>query len=112
MIYNLELFGEKLKEIRKALKLNQMEITELTNVDDKTIRRVEHGKVLPKLDTLELLSPIYKEDLISLLLEYRLNKGEYIESLETSICLCKSFGQEQLRNTIINNCKEFLGIDL
>lgn len=71
LIYNLELFGEKLREIRKALKLNQMEITQLTNVDDKTIRRIEHGKVLPKLDTLELLSPIYKEDLIALLLEYR-----------------------------------------
>lgn len=44
--------------------------------------------------------------------EYRLGEEEYIESLKTSIYLCRSLGQDKLENTIINNCKEFLGIDL
>lgn len=71
LFYNLELFGKRLKEIRKVLKLNQKYIAQVTDINDKTIRRIENGKVLPQLDTLEVLSPIYKEDLISLLLEYR-----------------------------------------
>ena len=54
MFYNLELFGENLKEIRKALKLNQKEISEATNINESTIRRIENGKVLPQLDTLEV----------------------------------------------------------
>lgn len=71
MIYNLDLFGKKLKEIRNTLNLNQKDISESTSIDDATIRRIENGKVLPKLDTLEILSPIFKEDLISLLIQYR-----------------------------------------
>lgn len=44
--------------------------------------------------------------------EYMLNKGEYIESLKTSIYLCEAFGQDKLKNTIVKNCKEVFGIDL
>src|SRR5690554_5656475 len=71
MNYNLDLFGEKMKEIRINLNLTQKRISELTGIDSVTIRRIENGKVIPKLDTLELLSPIYKRDLINLLLKYR-----------------------------------------
>lgn len=71
MIYNLDLFGKKIKEIRKSLNLTQKEISESTYIDVVTIRRIEKGKVIPKFDTLEILSPIFKEDLIALLLEYR-----------------------------------------
>lgn len=85
LIYNLELFGEKLKKIRKTLKLNQMEITELTGIDDRTIRRIENGKVLPKLDTLELLSPVYKEDIIALLLEYRFDDYSVFYEIKNKI---------------------------
>lgn len=73
MFYNLELFGKRFKEIRTNLELTQKEVSNLTHVDVMTIRRIENGKVLPKLDTLESISTIYKEDLISLLLEYRLD---------------------------------------
>lgn len=71
MIYNLELFGKHIKEIRESLELSQKEVAKATNIDDSTIRRIESGKVLPKLDTLEILSPIYKKDLVHLLLQYR-----------------------------------------
>lgn len=69
--YNLDLFGEKMREIRVNLDLTQKRISELTGIDSVTIRRIENGKVIPKLETLELLSPIYKMDLINLLLKYR-----------------------------------------
>ncbi|NLY47063.1 MAG: helix-turn-helix transcriptional regulator [Tissierella sp.] len=73
LFYNLNLFGKRLREIRNTLKLKQIYITEVTGIGDKTIRRIESGKVLPKLDTLEILSSVYKEDLVSLLIEYRLD---------------------------------------
>src|SRR5699024_7229261 len=44
--------------------------------------------------------------------EHRLNKGEYVKSLKTSIYLCNAFGQVKLKNTIKNNCKKFLDINL
>ncbi|MBC8591175.1 helix-turn-helix domain-containing protein [Wansuia hejianensis] len=71
MIYNLDLFGKKLEKMRKSLNLTQKEISELTYIDSVTIRRIEKGKVIPKLDTLEILSPVFKEDLTLLLLQYR-----------------------------------------
>lgn len=71
LYYNLELFGQKLKEIRQALNYSQKDITEKTGIEERTIRRIEYGQVLPKLDTLEILSPVYKVDLISYLLECR-----------------------------------------
>lgn len=71
MIYNLDLFGKKLEEMRMGLSLTQKEVAELANIDAVTLRRIEKGKVIPKIDTLEILSPIFKEDLISLLLKYR-----------------------------------------
>lgn len=85
MIYNLDLFGKKLKEIRKNLCLDQKEITKLSGINDATIRRLENGKVLPKLDTLELLSPIYKEDLISLLLQYRFDDYSVFYDIDNRI---------------------------
>lgn len=73
MFYNLSLFGKRLEEIRKNLNITQKEISRLTGIDAVTIRRIEYGKVVPKLDTLEILSPIFKEDLISLLIQYRID---------------------------------------
>lgn len=70
-MYNLELFGKKVKEIRQSLNFTQKEIAEEVYVSDKTIRRIENGKVLPQLDTLELLFPVLKNDLIALLIKYR-----------------------------------------
>lgn len=71
LIYNLDLFGKELRKMRKKLNLTQKEISELVYLDVVTLRRMEKGKVIPKLDTLEILSPIFKHDLIDLLLKYR-----------------------------------------
>ena len=73
MAYNLNLFGEKLMQIRQSLCLTQNEICKLVGIDPVTIRRIEKGKVVPRLDTLEVLSPLFKQDLTALLLKYRLD---------------------------------------
>lgn len=106
MFYNLELFGKKLKGIRKSLKLNQKYIAEITDIDDKTIRRIENGKVLPKLDTLEILSPIYKEDLISLLLEYRFDDYSVFYEIKNKVELKLDNGEQNTLNS------EFKGLNI
>lgn len=85
MFYNLEAFGNRLKEIRKSLKISQNYISCITGIDEKTIRRIENGKVLPKLDTLDILSPYYKEDLVSLLLEYRFDDYSAFSKISNKI---------------------------
>lgn len=84
-LYNLKLFGKELKEIRESLNFTQNEVAERTNINAKTIRRIENGKVLPKLDTLEILSPILKNDLISLLIQYRLDDYSVFHDIKNKI---------------------------
>lgn len=84
-LYNLKLFGKEVKEIRESLNFTQKEITEKSNISSKTIRRIENGKVLPKLDTLEILSPILKNDLISLLIQYRLDDYSVFYDIKNKI---------------------------
>lgn len=106
MFYNLELFGKNLKELREVLKLSQKYIAEQTNIDDKTIRRIENGKVLPKLDTLEILSPIYKEDLISLILQYRLDDYSAFYEIKNKIELKLDNGEQESLHS------EFKGLNI
>ncbi|WP_350343414.1 helix-turn-helix transcriptional regulator [Proteinivorax tanatarense] len=71
MPYELLLFGEKVRELREQQKLTQCEVSDLSGVNVETVKRLEQGKVTPKLDTLESLSPILKYDLSKLLAEFR-----------------------------------------
>ena len=41
-----------------------------------------------------------------------LGKDEHLHSLVLSTSLCEAFGQDNLKKTIVNNCKKFLGISL
>ena len=85
--YNLLEFGEKLKEIRKNLGLSQLDIQSLAGVSSDALRRIEKGEVIPRYETLELLSSIYKEDLLELLKSSRVNKllTEYHDELDDII---------------------------
>ncbi len=71
-------FGKCVKEIRINAKFTQNYVSELSGINIDTIRRIENGLVIPKYETLELLSNIYKLDLIKLLIrsrnENKLNK--------------------------------------
>jgi len=85
--YNLLEFGEKLKELRKSLGFSQVEIQKLAGVSSDALRRIEKGEVIPRYETLELLSSIYKEDLLELLKNARSNKllTEYHDELDDII---------------------------
>ena len=44
--------------------------------------------------------------------EYKLGLENYLHSFNTSITLCKAFGQDSIMELIISNCKEHCGIIL
>lgn len=51
-----ELLGARIKELRKAKRLSQDELSEKINIDPKHISRIEVGKSYPSLDTLEKIA--------------------------------------------------------
>jgi transcriptional regulator with XRE-family HTH domain len=69
--YDLKEFGMILKKIRKGLGYSQSDVKNFIGVNEDTIRRIESGYGLPRYDTLELLSVLYKEDLLELLKKNR-----------------------------------------
>ena len=83
--YDLEAFGNELKDIRKSLRLTQKDVAEQTLVSIDTLRRIENGKVMPKQETLDLMSVIFKRDLNELLLKYRLKDYSSFYKIKTSI---------------------------
>lgn len=80
-MYNLKLFGQKLREIRKSFGYTQKEISVLAFIDEKTLRRIENGENMPRLDTLDFLSPIYKVDLTKILLECKYDDFSYYDTI-------------------------------
>ena len=75
--------------ILTSLKLTQHDVSNLTGVSVETLRRIENGRVIPKHETLDLLSPILKEDLNQLLLTYRIDNyykfKRVINSIESKL---------------------------
>lgn len=69
-LYN-EQFSLYLKDLRKKTRIPQSEITARTGLNPDTIRRIESGSVIPRYETLALLSDVYKIDLIRKFTEYR-----------------------------------------
>lgn len=68
-------FGQVLKEIRESFNYTQQEVTlllgsngDIPGLSTETLRRIENGMVIPKFETLELLSSVYKQDLNALFL--------------------------------------------
>ncbi|MDP9750168.1 helix-turn-helix domain-containing protein [Thermoanaerobacter pentosaceus] len=83
--YDLEGFGEELKNIRKSLGLSQIDVSEKAFISRDTLRKIENGKVIPKQETLDLLSNLYKKDLNDILLKYRLKDYYYLSKIKNSI---------------------------
>jgi len=83
--YDLEGFGEELKNIRKSLGLSQIDVSEKAFISRDTLRKIENGKVIPKQETLDLLSNLYKKDLNDVLLKYRLKDYFAFSKIKNSI---------------------------
>lgn len=96
MYYNLFLFGKRLKDIREKLGLTQKQVVDMALIDERTLRRMERGKVIPKLETLEALSVIYKTDLVSTIIESRIT--DYSMLLQTQRNIDLKLINEEMSN--------------
>jgi transcriptional regulator with XRE-family HTH domain len=75
--YDLSNFGIELRSIRQKNGYTQNYVKEHTGVNEDTLRRIENGTVIPKYETLEILSSLYKTDLLLLLQTHRRDKHFY-----------------------------------
>jgi len=111
--YKLDAFGKKLKNIRTNNRLTQKNVKEKTGINEDTIRRIENGQVIPKYETLEILSYVYKTDLIGLLKNYRINHSisTYYSEIDKMIVSNESDAikslAHQLNKTIIRDHKKY-----
>lgn len=57
-------FSKIMLDLRIQLGMSQKDVHKLTGISLGGIRSIESGKVVPKIETLKILSPIYKHNLI------------------------------------------------
>lgn len=71
--YRLTAFGKQMRKIRKLCNLTQANVQEATGVNIDTLRRIENGSVIPKFETLEILSGVYKVNILNVLNSFRVD---------------------------------------
>ena len=75
--YQTKDFGNRIRNIRKGMNLSQQDVSELSGVNLDTLRKIENGYVVPRYDTLEILSITYRTDLLEIFKNYRFTADLY-----------------------------------
>lgn len=65
--YDCEAFGLRLRALRKDCGLSQNEVSIRTGMNTDTLRRIENGSVIPRYESLEVLSNLYQVNLLQVL---------------------------------------------
>lgn len=65
--HDMRFFSSKIKAIRKSLSYTILDVSSTTGISQSTIKQLESGKTIPRIDTLQFLSSFYKCDLLQLL---------------------------------------------
>lgn len=112
MYYNLDLFGKEVRRIRNSLGLTQKYISTSTNINIDTLRKIENGKVIPKQETLDLISVALKKDLNKLLLEYRLDDYKKFNELKSKIEVKLESGNFKDLEIELNQLNDILSKDM
>lgn len=103
--------GKLLLHLRKARCLTQKQVAKSINVNTETLRRIENGYNIPSIQTLELLSSVYKTNLLKEIssLSYLNRYSEFYDKLDK---LLVSYSVEELSKTkdafatYTNGCEE------
>lgn len=66
-IYELNSYSEQLRLMRKNLGFTIQDVSHATGINPSTIKQLENGKRIPRIDTIQILSSFYKCDLFALL---------------------------------------------
>jgi len=75
--FNTEQFGLYMKKLRKSLNLSQANVVKNASINIDTLRRIENGYVIPKYETLEYLSKVYKMNITKIFCEYSYSNSVY-----------------------------------
>ena len=97
--FDTQEFGNYLKKLRESLKITQNNVYELTGLSLETIRKLERGISIPRYDTLELLSKVYKVDVLQIFSLYR-SSSELYEFYNNLDRLIVEYNQEKLTNLL------------
>lgn len=81
MHYDLTGFGTAAKKFRIEKGIKIIDLKELCNINRDTIRKIENGMVIPKIETLDRLSYVYKQDMYMLFSKYRLTVDVYLNKV-------------------------------
>ncbi|MBE0451170.1 MAG: helix-turn-helix transcriptional regulator [Clostridia bacterium] len=71
-LYQLDKFGEDIRKIRIESNLSQADVYDIIGISQDTLRRIENGYTIPKFETLEYLSLLYKTDIVTMLSKTRI----------------------------------------
>jgi transcriptional regulator with XRE-family HTH domain len=108
MFYSFDLasFGSTLRNIRKKSGLAQSKVTDKTGIHEDTLRKLENGLAIPKYETLEILSSLYKCDLLKVLQNYRTDEHlyKYYRQMDSII----SNNEFSLIDKLASNFKEYV----
>lgn len=81
MFYNTKEFGNEIQQLRRSMNLSREDLSDLTYIGIDTLKNIESGKVLPNLETLDIISVTLKKDLSKLLLQYRVDNPSNFDSI-------------------------------
>lgn len=79
MLHNYQTleFGKRIRDIRHGLNLTQQDVSDASGINLDTLRKIENGYVVPRYDTLEILSIVYKTDILEVFKNYRFTSDLY-----------------------------------
>lgn len=71
--YDMNEFGIYLRNLRKSLNMTQKGVEKKVRVSSETLRKIEAGMVIPRYETLEYLSQVYRSDILKVFSKYRIS---------------------------------------
>ncbi len=92
---NLQLFGKRIKELRKAKKITQEQLAEIVGLDSKQIGNIETGAGFTTMMTLEKLAQVFEVELFEL---FKFSHNDNRKDLEKNlISMIKLSSDKDLR---------------
>lgn len=97
----LQIFGKRLKELRKAKKITQEQLAEIVELDPKQVCRIENGTCFTTFETLQKLANFYNVEIYDLFsYQHKQSKSALIHEMN-SILINASDDQIELIYKII-----------
>lgn len=92
-------FGFYIQKLREEKGLTKAHIEKATGVSEKTLRRIELDKVIPRIETLESMSPVFNDDLIFSFIQFNSRGMELYERTRNEL-------EEKIKQNNFSGLKE------